>query len=179
MKQNEIKHLLPGIFQRTIRPGNPLSAILEVMEALHSPSERILEHLDSFFDPYRTPDHFAPYLARWVDLERFLTEFPEEFSATAPPSFPSGIGRLRELIAAAAFLSKWRGTSRGLLRFLETATGAQGFEIHERVPGIDGRPRPFHILVRAPKKTKPYRDLIEQIIEMEKPAYVTYQLDFM
>jgi len=178
MKQSEIETLLPEVFQRTIRPESPLSAILEVMEILHAPSEEILDHLDEYFDPYRTPDRFVPYLARWVDLERFLGDFPEELSAASPPSFPSGLGRLRELIMTAAFLSKWRGTTKGLLHFLETATGAKGFEIHERVPDIEGRRRPFHILVRAPKSTKPYRELIEQIVETENPAYVTYDLEF-
>jgi len=178
MKQNEIENLLPAVFQRTIRPGNPLSALLTAMETLHAPSEKVLENLDAFFDPYRTPDRFVPYLARWVDLERFLADYPEEFTETLP-SLPSGLGRLRELIATTAFLSKWRGTARGLLRFLETATGARGFEILEHVPGVDGRPRPFHLLVRAPKETELYRDLIERIIEMEKPAYVTFQLDFV
>jgi hypothetical protein len=88
------------------------------------------------------------------------------------------LGRLRELIAQAAFLSQWRGTSRGLLRFLEAATGVQGFAIDEQVPGPDGLPRPFHLRVRAPQTTKPYSVLIERIIEIEKPAYVTYELAF-
>jgi phage tail-like protein len=179
MKQNEIETLLPGIFQRTIRPGTPLAAIIEVMECLQAPSEEILAHLEAFFNPYRTPDRFVPYLARWVDLARFQAEGAESTSLTAPPSFPSGLGRLRELIVAAAYLSKWRGTLRGMALFLETATGARGFEIYERVPGKDGRTRPFHILVRAPAETEPYRDLVEQIIQMEKPAYVTHELEFV
>jgi phage tail-like protein len=179
MKQNEIKNLLPGIFQRTIHPETPLVAIIEVMECLHAPSEEILAQLEAFFDPYRTPDRFVPYLARWVDMARFLAKDAENASSTAPPSFPSGLGRLRELIVAAAYLSKWRGTLRGMALFLETATGARGFEIYERVPGKDGQTKPFHILVRAPAETEPYRDLVEQIIQMEKPAYVTHEVEFV
>jgi phage tail-like protein len=177
MKRNEIESLLPEVFRRTIRPGDPLFALLEVMEVLHAPSEEVLTALDAYFDPYRTPDTFVPYLARWVDLERFLMGELEGGALPAVHSFPPGLGRLRELIAAAAFLSKWRGTARGLLRFLETATGVQGFEIDEQVPGPDGRPRPFHIRVKVPGAARRYRELIERIVEMEKPAYVTFELD--
>ncbi|HYO49493.1 MAG TPA: hypothetical protein VEW94_06545 [Chloroflexia bacterium] len=178
MKQTEIRRLLPGVFQRTIYPGNPLSALLDVMEALHAPSEEVLAGLDAFFDPRRSPGDFVPMLATWVDLERLLTGDPEEVTAGTPPPFPSGTGRLRELVAAAPLISKWRGTARGLLLFLETATGAQGFIIDERVPGLDGLPRPFHLRVVAPAETARYMIMIERIIELEKPAYVTYQLEF-
>jgi phage tail-like protein len=193
MKRDEIARLLPGIFQRTIHPGNPLSTLLAVMEALHEPSEDVLERLDTFFDPYRAPDDFIPFLAAWVDLERLLTESPEARAAhaaraaartgvrpatAAPPPLPTGLGRLRELVAAAAYLSQWRGTARGLLRFLETATGVQGFEIDEQVLGRDGRPRPFHLRIRAPQETAAYRPMLERIVELEKPAYVTYELEF-
>ncbi|MBO0781749.1 MAG: hypothetical protein J2P37_23265 [Ktedonobacteraceae bacterium] len=173
MKRTEIEHLLPGIFQRVSTEGTPLFALLEVMEALLAPDEAVLDQLDAFFDPYRTPDTFVPFLASWVDLERLLLEVPGEL---APPPLPSGQGRLRELIAAATFLAQWRGTTKGLLRFLETAIGTQGFAIEEQVLGSDGRLRPFHIRIRAPQEAVPYRVLIERIIESEKPAYVTYEL---
>jgi phage tail-like protein len=176
MKRTEIEQLLPGIFQRTVQAGTPLFALLEVMETLPMPDEVALNTLDAFFDPCRAPDEFVPFLASWVDLDHLLREVPEEFAAQAPLSLPSGMGRLRELVAAAPFLAQWRGTARGLLRFLETATGAQGFIIEEQVPGPDGLPLPFHLRVHVPKAAAPYRSMIERIIEAKKPAYVTYEL---
>ncbi len=178
MKQDEIARLLPDIFRRTLRPGSPLNALLGVMEDLEAPSEEILANLDDFFDPYRAPDRFVTFLAGWVDLERVLVESPEERTVTAAEPLPSGIGRLRELIAAAAYMSKWRGTSKGLLRFLETATGVPGFVIDEQVPDAQGQPRPFHIRVHAPPETAVYQVLLERIIAIEKPAYVTHELLF-
>ena len=65
-----------------------------------------------------------------------------------------------------------------MLRFLETATGVRGFAIDEQVPGEGGLPRPFHLRVHAPRETEPFRVLIERIVEVEKPAYVTYELVF-
>ena len=177
MKRNEIEQLLPAVFQRTSQPGSVLRALLEVMEALQAPSEDVLAELDRFFDPYRCPDEFVPYLAGWVDLDRFQEITGDRSSLTVLP-FPTGIGRLRELIAAAAYLSTWRGTAKGLIRFLETATGIQGYTVEEQVPGDNGLPRPFHLRVRAPAAIEVQRRLIERIIEAEKPAYVTYELVF-
>ena len=88
------------------------------------------------------------------------------------------IKQLRELIALASELSKWRGTLKGLKLFLETATANEGFEITD-IPKNSGiKVIPFHIEVVAPEKSWPQRGLIERIIEQEKPAYVTYGLRF-
>lgn len=176
MKRIEMEHLLPGIFQQALQEGTPLSALLDVMEILLVPVEAILDQLDTFFDPYRTPDVFVPYLASWVDLERFLLKASDEFSMQASPPLPGGLGQLRELVAAATLLAQWRGTAKGLLRFLETATGVQGFTLEEQVRRADGQLLPFHLRVHVPSSAAVYRVLIEGIIESEKPAYVTYEL---
>lgn len=163
MKSAEILRLLPGVFQRTAREGGPLMALLGVMDVLQAPTEATLEELDALFDPRRAPDRFVPFLAHWVDLDLPVT---------------TGLGRLRELVAAGVELSRWRGTARGLLLFLSTATGRRDFQLDERVPGPDGLPRPFHIRVHAPAELEPHRPMLERIIELEKPAYVTYELHF-
>jgi phage tail-like protein len=180
MKQNEIERLLPAVFQRTLYEGNPLTALLEVMENLHAPSEDVLAHLDAIFDPRRTTDEFVTFLAYWVDLDRLFDEAPDSKvqSAFSRHSMTSGFGHLRELIARAAYLSQWRGTRKGLMLFLQTAIGAQDFEVEEHPLNAEGQPRPFHIRVHAPGETAPHKALIERIIELEKPAYVTYELVF-
>ena len=178
MKRIEIAQLLPTIFQRTIRQGNPLFALLDVMEGLTEPIEAALERIDAAFDPRRTPHEFVPFLAGWLDLERLFDVYPNSALPALPPRAPitTGLGRLRELTAAASYLSRWRGTAKGLSLFLEIATNIHGFEIDEQVPGLDGQPRPFHLRIRIPEAANPHRALIERIIESEKPAYVTYEL---
>jgi phage tail-like protein len=178
MKSSEIEALLPDVFQRAVASGSPLAALLQVMEQLQAPSEQVLQDLGAFFNPYLTPDPFVPYLARWVDLERLLVEAPDEYSVDNLPPFPAGLVRLRQLIASAAELSKWRGTPQGLQRFLEIATGMPGFIIEEQVTAPDGLPRPFHIRVRAPAGAEVFQVLIERIVAMEKPAYVTSEIQF-
>jgi phage tail-like protein len=180
MKREEIEKLLPHVFQQTLRPQSPLNALLEVMESLHRPAEAVLSHLETYFNVYSTPDIMVPYLACWVDLDRFYPFYsaqPEDLRRSVDP-ISSGTGQLRELIAAAAYLSQWRGTSKGLKLFLETGTGMNGFELVENVQDENGNPRPFHIRIVAPPDAEPHIALIERIIEQEKPAYVSYELEF-
>jgi phage tail-like protein len=120
MQHSEIAGLLPEIFRRTLQPGSLLEALLAVMEALHEPSEEVLATLDRYFDPYRTPERFVPFLAMWVNLSPLLRDVSDISELEAQP-LSSGTGRLRELIALSASLSHWRGTRYGLQRFLETA----------------------------------------------------------
>lgn len=180
MKRQEIEPLLPHVFRRTLKEGGPLGAFLDLMEWLHEPAEEVLSRLALYFDAASTPDRFVPYLASWVDLDRFYPFYsaqPADYQHAADPISP-GTGQLRELIAAAARLSKWRGTARGLKLFLETATGIPGFDLLENPVDKSGNPRPFHIRVMAPPAAEPHIPLIERIIEQEKPAYVSYELDF-
>ncbi|MCI0538963.1 MAG: phage tail protein [Verrucomicrobiales bacterium] len=181
MKRHEIERLLPSIFQRTLRTGSPLDSLLEIMEALHAPAEGVLARFDTTCDPRRTPDDFVPFLARWVDLERIFEPETGGASAGRRPPVSTGAGRLRELTAAAAWLSKWRGTARGLRRFLHTATGDASFEIPENIrENVDskGQSRLFHLVVYAPATLRRHEALIERIIQSEKPAYVTSELVF-
>ena len=177
MRRNEIALLLPEAYRDADEVKSPLDAILGAMEALHAPSERILDDLDARIDPRRATDDFMPYLSSWVDLDRYLDW--SGAPGTSEPHYAAGLSRLRELIAAASELGKWRGTMSGLIGFLETATGFSGFEIVENPRGpLGGPPRQFHILVRAPAAARPISDLVQRIVEEEKPAYLTFSLEF-
>ena len=48
MKRNEIAQLFPAVFQRTLKVGNPLAALLEVVEVLQAPSEDVLQQLTRY-----------------------------------------------------------------------------------------------------------------------------------
>lgn len=175
MKRTEIEQLLPEILRRTSGAGTLLRAILDVMEGLHVNTESRLAHIDQLFNPYGTDPQFIPYLASWLDLERFF-DACEGGASTRDEPITSGSGRLRELIARAAYLSKWRGTGHGLRAFLETATGAAGFEIDERPAAEHAEREAFHIRVRVPASLRIHQALIARIVESEKPAYVTAEI---
>jgi phage tail-like protein len=174
MKADRIRHLLPAVVQEGAYPGTPMAALLDLMEALHRPSDEVIESIGSYFNTLESPDAFVPFLARWVDLDRF---FPEGYSGRHSDSpLGTGMGRLRELIGCAAYLSQWRGTRKGLTCFLETATGVAGFRIEERAETGETQGRSFHLAITAPADARQHLALIKRIIDQEKPAYVTYDL---
>jgi phage tail-like protein len=173
MHRPDIEALLPTVFQDAVRSGNPLDALLEVVARLPEPVEKLLVSVDRLFDPRRAPDRMVGFLALWVDLDRFLVRRNADGSGG---ELATGQGRLRELCAAAAELSRIRGTRRGLIRFLEIATGRTGFRIEEN-RDRSGASRPFHLLLTAPRGTEAYVELIHAIVAFEKPAYVTYHPD--
>jgi phage tail-like protein len=176
MKHTDIANLLPRLFQESLGPNTPLSALLQVMEHLHEPSETILAKLDSYFDPYRTPDAFVPFLANWVDLQTLFDQRPG--LGNTEMSTPLSLGRMRELIASRVAQVRWQGTRQGLVLFLEIATGVTGFEVNEQILNEAGEPMPFHVRVIAPETLRPQAALLERMIELEKPAHVTYDLVF-
>ena len=153
MKREAIVERLPDVFkQAATGEGNPLAAVLGVMEELHARDEDILAGFGRYVDPRRTTDEFVPYLAAWVDYAWLLLDPPDNPYADVERPFAGGLGRLRELVASAAAESKWRGTSAGLVRMLERATGVQGYHVEETVTDESGAtasvPRSRH---RAPQ----------------------------
>jgi len=180
MKRNQIEKLLPVVYQRCINPGTPIYALLDTMEGLHAPAEQVLDKIDSYFNPNTAPEPFVQYLAGWVDLDRYLgEELSEEANISRTFTVSIEPGRLRALIASAARLSQWRGTAKGLKLFLETATGVNGFRLEEQVDQDKDPARVFHFRITAPQAATRFQDLITKIINGEKPAYVTYDLEFV
>jgi phage tail-like protein len=178
MKQNEIKQLLPSVIQRTVHEGNLMEAFLQVMEDLHTPTEDILVKIDAVFDPYRTADRFVPFLASWVDFDYVLGGLSDE-EVLRSPAYAPWMSCLRNLIAHAAYLSQWRGTNKGLITFLQLATGIGGFKIDEAVLDEEKKIRPFHLKITVPPGAAAFTDLIKRIVDTEKPIYVTYELDVL
>lgn len=177
MEQDRIARFLPEIYRAAIVSGKPLHAILAVMEALHSPAETVLARIDEYIDPHRAPPDFAVMLASWLDLDRYL-DWSGGRKGEGRVRYAAGLGRLRVLSALAVHLMRWRGTRYALERFLSVATGISGYCIEENPADASGIPRPFHIRVRAPAAALHLANLVERIVEEERPAYVTYEINF-
>ncbi len=170
MQRENIARLLPDVFQRTLPgefwrgekgAGSLLGALLGVMQDLHEPMELTLAGLQQAFQPDDAPLSFLPFLAGWLDLDRFLDR---------DGKYPAGNERLRALILEAASLYRLRGTRQGLERFLETATGVHGFRVHA------ASDRPFHLLVLIPRQAEPLREFVRLVVQAEKPAYATCEI---
>ncbi|MEU8217001.1 phage tail protein [Micromonospora taraxaci] len=164
MRRSAIERLLPAAYQRACVPGSVLWTLLDVMEALHAPDEAILAEVDALFDPYRAPDGLVVGLTRWVAMDHVVA------SPRPDTPLPLPVGRLRDLVANAALLARWRGTPYGIRRALELATGMSGFAIDEPAE------QPFHVVVRVPASAAGQLAVITRIVEAEKPASTTVEI---
>ena len=175
MKSADIIRLLPGVMQRTAHSDSALLTLAAIMEQLHAPTEAMLGELEQVFDPRQTDRAHLPMLAHWLNLDRLF----HADSATATASLwqdrplPTEAGHMREMIAVAVTISRWRGTHQGRLMLLRTATGLSNFEINDSVCDAQGDIMPFHVQVTYPAEAQSYRELIVRIVEQEKPAYIT------
>lgn len=170
MAEDSLLRLVPEVFQRCVPDSPALWALSAVADDLHAPVLEVLEAIDRVVDPFRAPDVLVPYLSRWVDLD-WLT-LPDAAGPVPGNSTGVPIARQRDLIANAADLSARRGTAAGLQRFLELATGVEGFEIE------DG-PGAFHLLVRVPAAASEQIPVIRRIVRGVKPAHVTDDVEVM
>jgi phage tail-like protein len=163
MRRAAIERLLPAAYQRASTADSVLRALIDVMETLHEPDERLLAEVDELFAPYRTRDAFAAYLTRWVALDQVIV------TSTGAP-LPLRPGDLRNLVAMGAHLAQWRGTPYGLRHALRIATGVGGFAIDEPTD------RPFHLVVRVPPAATDRLALITRLVAVEKPAATTFEV---
>ncbi|NUO55370.1 MAG: phage tail protein [Hamadaea sp.] len=163
MRRAAIERLLPAAYQRAAVPGSVLGALLDAMETLHEPDERLLADVDSLFSAYRTSAALAAYLTRWVALDQVI-------AAPSGARLPIRPGDLRNLVAIGAHLAQWRGTPYGLCRALEVATGVPGFTVAEPAD------RPFHLIVHVPPAAADRLALVTRLVAVEKPAATTFEL---
>ena len=145
---------------------------------------RSLENLHRFFDAYETPPDFLPWLATWVGI--VLDEnWPEM--------------KRRRLIREAVELYRWRGTRRGLARYLEIYAGVRP-EINDRPfrgmrlgpntrlgVGLSDPARieentvlgdvpnhSFVVTLAVPDPSAVNEQTVRDIIEAQKPAHTAY-----
>ena len=167
MAEPRVVDLLPEVIRSTSTPGSPLAALAAAADEMHVPVAAVLDHLDAVLDPFRAPPAFVRYLAGWVDLAWTGAADTDGDTRTGAGV---AVDRLRDLIAASADLAARRGTPAGLVRFLELATGVEGFRV-EDVPGE------FHVRVSVPADAAEHLDLVRQAVRTLRPAHVTSEVD--
>jgi phage tail-like protein len=142
-----------------------LGRMLLIFEHILTPLDRRINNLHDYFDPRMAPPDFLPWLAAWLGL--VLDErWPE--------------GQRRELIRSAVELYEWRGTKRGVSEFVRLYTGFTP-EIAE--PGVGGKnakadqAHRFIVRLTTDEPDKINREVLQSIIDMEKPAHAGYSLE--
>ena len=158
---------LPGLSARYLqfeRLPFAISAHLRNNLRAHLADSR--QHLPLLRPRAHTADTL-PWLGSWLGL--LLDErWPDE--------------KRRDLILAAADLYRWRGTRRGLEQFIRVYTGITP-EIKEPTLSEISTSRDlayrFTVRLVLPAGSDVDRDLLEQIIDLEKPAFAAGSLEIV
>src|SRR5947209_6717506 len=106
LPQSNYVQYLPAIFSEDPFVGR----FLLIFESILGPLDARIGALPALYDPGKTPPDFLPWLAGWLGL--VLDE-----------NWP--LERRRALVREGAELYRWRGTKRGLGRYLELYTGVR------------------------------------------------------
>lgn len=134
-----------------------LGRMLLIFENIWEPLELRQDHIHLYFDPRTCPASFLPWLASWVDLP-------------LSPHWPES--RVRQLVAEALDLYRWRGTRYGLTRMLEIRTG-----LSARIDEVPDQPWVFKITIQTPSEGGVDRALVDEVINAHKPAHAGYILE--
>lgn len=180
---------LPALFQDDDFAGTFLLAFERVLTGLASADppdlpgvppglERILDAIETYFDPALAPDEFLPWLAGWV-----ATSLREDWDATTR----------RVFIAHIVPLYRRRGTARALQLLLQLYLNPTRDPQRDASVEVLEAPKPtdpsyptpyppryfqvrFTVVERDPASLARRASIATEIIDREKPAHTYYGL---
>ena len=165
-----------------------LERFLAIVEQTFDPAVQTLDTLWAYLDPLTAPESMLPFLAKWVGWE-----MSDRWSTK----------QQRRLIRHATTLYRWHGTRHGLRFYLHLCTGlpldeelpetekhisiqeihSTGLVLGKTIMGVDsmlGGGKKYHFAVRL-RVDEPNLDvdekMVREIIERERPAFSSYELD--
>lgn len=182
------RSLYPQFLPAVYREVDFIGRLMKIFEESFEPAVNTLQTMWAYLDPMTAPEALLPFLAQWVGWQNESAWSVEQ---------------QRSLIKRAMEIYRWRGTRRGLQFYLHIYTGLpmhdptrspyeqpiqihtasrRGFVLGETEIGptaILGGGKPFHFSVRLCPEADHWLDeaLVRQIIEQEKPAVCTYDLE--
>ena len=135
-----------------------LPRFMAMFESIWAPIEWNIDNFDLYLDPRTSPIEFTPWLANWFEIA-----FDDSWSDE----------QRRDLLLDAHKIYARRGTHWSLSRILEIYTGAKP-EINDTDTGLD--PYTFTVKIKGKGDKQLNRQLVEQLIDANKPAHTSYQL---
>ena len=143
---------LPGSYHTDF-----MARFLGIFESILTPIEWTIDNFDLYLSTATAPQAFLPWLANWYAIT---------FDATWSEA------QRRAFLAEAPQLYARRGTRWALQRVLEIYTGTL-----PEIVDLEADQDPFVFTVRLPLPANQVnRALVEQLIDMHKPAHASYRL---
>ncbi len=154
LNSQRLINFLPGIYNTDF-----MSRFLGLFESILTPIEWNVDNFDMFLDPGTSPFDFLPWLAGWYEIV---------FDVTWSES------QRRTLLGEAAHIYARRGTRWALCRLVEIYTGS----LPEIVEFSDPKD-PFTFTLKLSLRERDVnRQLLEALIDHNKPAHSSYVLEF-
>jgi phage tail-like protein len=147
-------NFLPGIYDTGF-----MRRFLGLFESILVPIEWNVDNFDLYLDAGTSPMAFLPWLSAWYEIV-----FDENWQES----------QRRTLLKEAHQIYARRGTRWALSRLIEIYTGSAP-EIIEFADPKD----PFTFMIKMPIRERDInRQLLELLIDSNKPAHTSYQLEF-
>lgn len=143
----------------------------------YMPLDQTLDNLERLYGPFSAPSEFVNWLGFWVSLP--LDENWTEM-------------KRRRLIREAVELFRWRGTRRGLARYIEIYAGVvpeindkpfEGMRLGPNTKLGDSKtvlgdvpPHTFVVTLAVPDPKAIREEIVHDIIQFVKPAHAAYAL---
>ena len=160
--RSRLVEYLPGVFHR----NEFLGRFLLIFEEVLGPLDRQIANLPAFFDPDTTTPEVLDWLARWAGIV---------FDDRVP------VAQRRQAVNNAVSIYRRRGTARGLADFIESVTGVRP-DIVEPTLAEGSRDAAlaftFTVQLRVPADSPIEEDLVQRVIDIEKPAFAAGTLVF-
>lgn len=171
---------LPRIFSREERDASFLRRYLAIPEGFAGEIEARAVDRNVLLAPRVAPDEALPWLASFLGLVL------DERWARAPRPGGRTADARRDIIEMAAWLFKYRGTVKGLRRFIELYVGVEVVLLeHFRLRGGmqamlasesgDAHAHRFTVLIPA-SLTEEELDVVRQILRVHRPAHTMFDV---
>lgn len=135
-----------------------LGRYLLIFESILDPIIWMIDNFDLYLTPDLAPEEWLRWMASWFDL-LIIPDLPSE--------------RQRAIVGQLGWLFLRRGTRSGLERLLELYFGV-------RPEIIENRAEPGHFVVKLPlseSNVRVGREVVEQLIASQKPAFASHTLE--
>ena len=179
-----LEAFLPELFQEGSMPSQVASEIhrlVRIIESVFGEFGKTIDNIPDLFDPHSAPPDFLPWLASWMALV-LRADWDES--------------QQRAVLARIIPLYAKRGTKSGIEEYLKIYAG-EGVTINDELAplqiatnstvGVDtvagGQP-PYFFIVNVAfaepelEKLKPKVKAVRDVLDIEKPAHTSYQLNF-
>ena len=136
-----------------------MARLMGLFESILMPISWSIDNFDVYLHPDTAPAEFLPWLASWFGIH-----FDSTWTET----------QRRTILREAHWLYTRQGTRQALCRILEISLD----ETPDILEYIDDK-QPYYFGVRVSTRHADRRQLIEAIINANKPAYTIYKLEFV